>query len=161
MATLKQLVDETTNIKNELRTCHANLKNNLIDKGVECRDTDKLLSLVCKVGEIELGKKWASGRVSYQSIKATTSFSISCDFVPSILFVKINSVTCGYDGTIVSNAWLSNLESSFTFYNKHYTSFQIRGKVDKVSNKGFTITIDSNYNSMLALVGYFDWYAFE
>ena len=35
MATLKQLVDETTNIKNELKTCHANLKTNLIDKGVE------------------------------------------------------------------------------------------------------------------------------
>ena len=30
MSTLKQLVDETTNIKNELRTCHSNLKNNLI-----------------------------------------------------------------------------------------------------------------------------------
>ena len=26
MATLKQLVDETTNIKNELKTCHTNLK---------------------------------------------------------------------------------------------------------------------------------------
>lgn len=61
MSTLKQLVDETTNIKNELKTCHANLKTNLIDKGVECSNTDKLLSLANKVGEIELGKKWASG----------------------------------------------------------------------------------------------------
>ena len=32
MSTLKQLVDETTNIKNELKTCHANLKNNLIER---------------------------------------------------------------------------------------------------------------------------------
>lgn len=61
MSTLKQLVGETTNIKNELITCHANLKTNLIDKGVECSNTDKLLSLANKVGEIELGKKWASG----------------------------------------------------------------------------------------------------
>ena len=53
MSTLKQLVDETTNIKNELKTCHTNLKSNLIEKGVECSDTDKLLSLVGKVGEIE------------------------------------------------------------------------------------------------------------
>ena len=30
MSTLKQLVDETTNIKNELKTCHTNLKSNLI-----------------------------------------------------------------------------------------------------------------------------------
>ena len=29
MATLKNLVDETTNIKDELKTCHTNLKNNL------------------------------------------------------------------------------------------------------------------------------------
>ena len=28
MSNLKQLVDETTNIKNELITCHANLKTN-------------------------------------------------------------------------------------------------------------------------------------
>ena len=64
MATLKQLVDETTNIKNELKTCHTNLKNNLIDKGVDCNSSDKLLSLANKVGEIELGKKWVSGSTS-------------------------------------------------------------------------------------------------
>ena len=49
MATLKSLVDETTNIKNELVECHTNLKNNLIEKGVECSDTDKMLSLIDKV----------------------------------------------------------------------------------------------------------------
>lgn len=46
MSTLKALVDETTNIKNELVTCHSNLKNNLIKKGVECSDTDKMSSLI-------------------------------------------------------------------------------------------------------------------
>lgn len=46
MATLKNLVDETTNIKNELKTCHANLRNNLISKGVECSTTDKMSSLI-------------------------------------------------------------------------------------------------------------------
>ena len=53
MSTLKKLVDETTNIKDEIITCHANLKTNLINKGVECSDTDKLLSLVGKVGDYE------------------------------------------------------------------------------------------------------------
>ncbi len=37
MATLKQLVDETANIKNELIACHTDLKTNLIDKGVEVK----------------------------------------------------------------------------------------------------------------------------
>lgn len=52
MATLKNLVDETTNIKNELVTCYSNLKNNLIEKGVECSDTDKMSSLIDKIGDI-------------------------------------------------------------------------------------------------------------
>ena len=49
MATLKSLVDETNNIKNELKTCHTTLKNNLIAKGVECSEDDKMSSLVDKV----------------------------------------------------------------------------------------------------------------
>ena len=49
MATLKSLVNETTNIKDELKTCHTNLKNNLIAKGVECSDTDKMSSLIDKI----------------------------------------------------------------------------------------------------------------
>ena len=53
MATLKSLVDETGNIKDELKTCHINLKNNLIAKGVECSDSDKMLSLINKVDYIE------------------------------------------------------------------------------------------------------------
>lgn len=52
MSTLKALVDETTNIKNELVTCHTNLKNNLISKGVECSDSDKMSSLIDKIGDI-------------------------------------------------------------------------------------------------------------
>ena len=53
MATLKQLVNETTNIKDELKTCHTNLKNSLIAKGVECSDTDKMSSLIDKVKNIK------------------------------------------------------------------------------------------------------------
>lgn len=56
MATLSQLVAETTDIKNELVTCHSNLKNNLIEKGVECSDMDKMSSLIDKVGNIKTEK---------------------------------------------------------------------------------------------------------
>ena len=52
MATLKSLVDETTNIKNELVECHSNLKNNLIAKGVECSEDDKMSSLIDKLSNI-------------------------------------------------------------------------------------------------------------
>lgn len=96
MATLKQLVDETTKIKNELKTCHTNLKNNLIDKGVECRDTDKLLSLVGKVGEIELGKKWASGE-HIVNFPSTFVYSVEIDlsnlpFTPSVVVCELKNI---------------------------------------------------------------------
>ena len=93
MSTLKQLVDETTNIKNELKTCHANLKNNLIEKGVECSDTDKLLRLANKVGEIELGKKWASGEYIV-NFPSTFVYSVEIDlsnlsFTPSVVVCEL------------------------------------------------------------------------
>lgn len=96
MSTLKQLVDETTNIKNELKTCHTNLKNNLIEKGVECSDTDKLLSLVGKVGEIELGKKWASGE-HIVNFPSTFVYSVEIDlsnlsFTPSVVVCELKNI---------------------------------------------------------------------
>lgn len=96
MSTLKQLVDETANIKNELKTCHTNLKNNLIEKGVECSDTDKLLSLVGKVGEIELGKKWASGE-HIVNFPSTFVYSVEIDlsnlsFTPSVVVCELKNI---------------------------------------------------------------------
>ena len=96
MSTLKQLVDETTNIKNELKICHANLKTNLIDKGVECSDTDKLLNLVGKVGEIELGKKWASGE-HIVNFPSTFVYSVEIDlsnlsFTPSVVVCELKNI---------------------------------------------------------------------
>ncbi len=96
MSTLKQLVDETTNIKNELKTCHANLKNNLTEKGVECSDTDKLSSLANKVGEIELGKKWASGE-HIVNFPSTFVYSVEIDlsnlsFTPSVVVCELKNI---------------------------------------------------------------------
>lgn len=74
MATLKNLVDETTNIKNELVTCHSNLKNNLVEKGVECSNADKMPTLINKIKELGLvassqsGVTTLSGGVSKKNI---------------------------------------------------------------------------------------------
>ena len=56
MANLKNLVDETSNIKNELVRCHTDLKTNLIDKGVEVTDSDKMSNLISKVNSINTRK---------------------------------------------------------------------------------------------------------
>ena len=162
MATLKQLVDETTKIKNELKTCHTNLKNNLIDKGVECSNTDKLLRLANKVGEIELGKKWASGKCSYAAVKSTTTFPISCDFTPSIILVNVSTVTVESGVSIASNVWLRN-DRYFSFsqplLSAGANTFNIRGIISNLTNSSFTIEISSRTN--MSIVGSFDWIAFE
>ena len=53
MATLKELVDETTKIKNELVTCHTNLKTNLSNKGISISSSEKLSKLVSKVNSLQ------------------------------------------------------------------------------------------------------------
>ena len=53
MATLKSLVDETSNIKNELKNCHTTLKNNLIEKGVEVLPSYKMSTLISKINNIK------------------------------------------------------------------------------------------------------------
>ena len=54
MPNLNDLTNEITNIKNDIVTCHSNLKNKLIDKGVEVTD-EKLSGLIDKVDEIKGG----------------------------------------------------------------------------------------------------------
>ena len=90
MATLKSLVDETTNIKNELVECYTSLKNNLIEKGVECSDSDLMSTLIGKVANISVGKKWATGTTNLTkktvSINGTSYTCFTCSsltFKPS------------------------------------------------------------------------------
>ena len=159
MATLKNLVNEITNIKNELVTCYANLKNNLTEKGVDCNSSDKLLSLANKVGEIELGKKWASGSFTFDynnRITNTKSFSINCDFVPTIFFVKLDNVHCARE--VTRNILISNLFS--TTVNEDETYF-IKLRVTDLSETNFTIKFERNYADATDIREGITWYAFE
>ena len=90
MATLKSLVDETSNIKNELKSCHANLKNNLVDKGVEVSSGDKLSTLVDKVNGIKEIKKVKAG-------ETYTLFSLPhyTDLTKDEIFLNFNAGVCG------------------------------------------------------------------
>ena len=49
MATLKTLVDETTNIKDEIVECHTSLSSILTSKNVEISEEDKMSDLISKV----------------------------------------------------------------------------------------------------------------
>ena len=118
MATLKNLVDETTNIKNELVECHSNLKNNLIEKGVECSNTDKMSSLIDKVGNItgyRISDTITEAQVTLSSYDASTvgnkyatTITTYCEFNPlqidGVCYVSIygknNSTDSSFWGTL-------------------------------------------------------------
>ena len=54
MATLKELVNETTNIKDELKTCHSNLSSALTEKGVSVTSEDKMPNLIDKINSLKV-----------------------------------------------------------------------------------------------------------
>ena len=86
MSTLKNLVDEVGNIKNELATCSNTLKNKLTDKDVAFNGADKLLSLINKVGDIKTGKRYATGTAlpSTGGIFAVSNLS----FTPTVIYAR-------------------------------------------------------------------------
>ena len=49
---MSTLSNEINNVKDKIVKCHTDLKNNLIEKGVEVSDSDKMSDLVEKVGDI-------------------------------------------------------------------------------------------------------------
>ena len=159
MSTLKQLVDETTNIKNELKTCHANLKNNLIENGVECSDTDKLLSLVGKVGEIET-VKYASGKI-YKSLSHNHTyfnqpstvvkipFNAPLDFVPKTVVITVDNMWNGLssDKSLVgkcSNFIISNKSGKVIVHGVRISPVhEAHLTIIDVDLDGFTVEIDA------------------
>ena len=152
MPTLKSLVDETTNIKNELVECHTNLKNNLIEKGVDCNNADKMLNLINKIANIELGKKWASG--TYLSHEGATTLNLNLDFNPRLVFVNLEYASG-------SNAKFSR----FSIYFKDINETKSTSIVSGSSNTSHDVTLRDNGIDMY-VAGYskpntFYWYAFE
>lgn len=121
MATLKSLVDETTNIKNELVECHANLKNNLSAKGVECSDNDKMSSLIDKVDNIK-GFKIIPG----DTYNVPGFTSISKDTYSTMYVVQDYKMTMG-----------GNLKLQFSYnISTAYSNFNIPANITFTVNRG-------------------------
>ena len=107
MATLKSLVDETSNIKDELKTCHTNLKNNLSSKGVSVSSEDKINNLINKISEINTAPIVVAGnsvtllstpkRSTYLQLNSGVLFSFMPTISGSIRF-SFNFWCSGYSG---------------------------------------------------------------
>ena len=101
MATLKNLVDETTNIKNELKTCYTNLKNNLMEKGIDCSSSDKLQNLISKIKKFDkyvedydiynAGNTFNSITGGYQRYPSSSSYEDRIVFESSRILITVPS----------------------------------------------------------------------
>ena len=113
MATLKSLVDETSNIKNELIECHTNLKNNLIAKGVECSKDDKLFSLINKTAELSKNHfpPWHDNGDFFISLKTTFPTD---DYANQRFFTTCTSI--GEDVYVTSNYKLYKLDTKTALF---------------------------------------------
>lgn len=149
------------------------LKNVLTSKEIECND-DKMLNLINKVGNIEIGKKWASG-VSLKS-STTSKFNyldgstygttnyyevVVNGFTPSIiiLFSKISS-----NGNEVINIMSKNYTSStdgkairLSVYSKNNSNISYSFKLDGNTNLGNGVYRFVAYSTTTQA----DWIAFE
>lgn len=172
MTTLKTLVDETTNIKNELINCRTNLKNNLIEKDVECSDIDKISSLIDKVNNIK-GFKMVPGDTCSipgfvsKSNNTTTTMNVVTDF----------SITMGgnlrlslcywlnihYGSTLYAQIIVTVKRNSETYYTETIpltitSTGYVYVNIDKINFEyGDTLTVfmgfTRNYNNQYRLYG--------
>ena len=123
-SSLKDVKDKVIEIENSLQVTKDYFKNILIDKDIECNEIDGMLSLINKVKDISIGKKWAMGEAttgtsSYKfphlggsSANMTYFDIVGLDFVPtSIIYIaKNNSVGFGF---------LSNLSQYYTNFSPY------------------------------------------
>lgn len=154
---LSSAIQYNENINSEISTLKIKLKNNLIQKGVSCSNTDKFSSLINKVNDISLeslgGRKWASGILNYTKDTDVASITIAhnSDFTPTLAFVIFelywtSEVTCAYVG-------VSNLGTMST-----YNGYTTATTLNLILNDS---TITFSYNKTGSMKGNLYWYVFE
>lgn len=133
MSTLKQLIDETTNIKNELKTCHSKIRSNLSNKGVSSASSDKMETLIDKINEIPLGRKWASGSATTQFDTQVAYLEVkNLGFTPSVVLVN-------------GGGWWSEFHPYFKLKNTTYGMTKLNTTTDLSSSIGlFAVSTTTN-----------------
>ena len=154
------LANQALNKANEAFRRGDNVKTQLVDKLIsEGLDVSTDNTFEELIGNIALGKKWASGSFTFDynnSITNTKSFSINCDFVPTIFFVKLDNVYCAREVTrdaLISNLFSTTIMEDSTYY--------IKLRVTDLSKTNFTINFEYNYANATNIREGLTWYAFE
>ena len=163
-SSLVNTVEYVKNVNDEIYYLKNKLENNLIGKGVECSDNCTMSSLINKINDIAIGKKWASGLIVEETLTAdanrtiTKSITTNLSFTPSLVFVPMKYVGFKqYDTTdTVWNCFLSNLNQ----LSDENTLTQGYISLSDITNNNFTIAIKGgSYFTRVTISG--NWYAFE
>lgn len=167
MATLKNLVDEITTIKNELVACHTNLKTNLKNKNIETSSSDKLDDLITKVSDITLenlgGMVVATGMCVLSF--GTENFTVrNLNFKPSLV-LAIAEDKCV--SIMASSGGISNFPNSKVMVGQsstygNFSNFESRLISDnrftaEFYEDGFLFQPMANYQSNINIT----WFAFK
>ncbi len=154
------------------------LKTNLIGKGVEVKDSDKLSTLIGKVGNIKLGKKWASGTSVSNSVykdmigmsgssanRAYPLLVVGLDFKASHIYIYPNSGnTSMFDITIATtNNKLNSTVNGYVYYTAFYPNISNNTYDFYIGKDGSDYYVTSNSFSVPVYRGNtsYTWIAYE
>lgn len=164
MDSLNKLEEINSNLKKQ----HNLLSTYLRNKGVEVSSDAKMSSLISKVGDIPLGKRWAQGSFGDQQGeegKGTTQRIIrtNLSFVPSRIL--INTSMIGMQNYVVERCTIdSNLNNTSSKYLYFSGGSYNQGGVyiDNIKSEEFTLNLVNNWGgNHRTRIGSGTWYAYE
>ena len=172
-ASLSEAVEFTNNIKNEISTIKTTLANNIVGKNVTASNTESLSSLVGKVSNIAIGKRYANGTCSdfkffvYNS-PYKLNIPINLGFIPStfILTFSHTSVYGSYGTKYFAFAKTPSFSSQVTSGNDDGKGLITLGvSISNISNSSctanITMTTPSDYTHAQVRFSNVKWYAYE
>lgn len=140
--------DDMTTLINKIQTEKNMMAINLTNKGQNSVGTESLSSLVTKLNNITLGKKWASGSGSQSGNQQLVISGL--DFKPDT--VLVNTGGYYYFFSISMNV----AQYSFGAYHYCYSAiqnYQTNDKAFSIQGKFGIMTVSNNFS--------YDWIAFE
>ena len=157
--------DTFSAMSSDINSLLSTFKTNMMNAGVAVESSDKFKSLINKIkglteGEGNKGIQYTEGIFGQNSLTKSQEFTLELNFVPSLFFIGPLSVNDHYDGTFVSNIYVSNLYQ-VDVNNPHYTgeSGHIIFSINNLSQNGLLFNISNPGVWESSVVGDFKWYA--
>ena len=142
----------------KLQTAKDTLATNITSKGVTASQTDAVSVLADKVGQIVIGKRWASGTFSSGSTSLVVS---NLNFTPSIVIVRgfYSAADMAMQRVYVNPSLLTTYGTDklntvgFTSIRNNPTNISSLSVSFTITNGGFTVNNQSDYGG--------SWIAYE